>query len=204
VVSVGLTPGQSTTAGSTTSAITVIDAGTYQTTSSLTSTQVGQVTVGDTAQVSINGTTGSITGTVARVGPVAVSSSSYTYPVVIALDAAGGSIAAGSAASVSIDVAHTGDALVVPTSAIHTTAPGRGYVEVLQSGALKRVTVSIGVSGSTYTQVKSGLSQGQTVVIADPSQPLPASSTNSTGRTFGGAGAGGFGGVTRNFGGAAG
>jgi RND family efflux transporter MFP subunit len=201
VASVGVSAGQSVGAGSTTNTITVINAGGYQTSSSLTSTQASQVSVGDQAQVSVYGTSGSIPGTVSRVGPVSVSSSSDTYPVVVALNIPGSSMAAGSAAAVAIDVAKATDVLVVPTSAVHTTSPGRSYVVVLQAGKEKQTQVSVGVVGDIYTQISSGLSQGETVVLADPSQAVPSSSTNSTNRAFGGAGGfpgGGFpGGATR-------
>jgi multidrug resistance efflux pump len=46
VASVGISAGESVSAGSTTNTITVINTGGYQTTSSLTSTQVSPVSVG--------------------------------------------------------------------------------------------------------------------------------------------------------------
>jgi multidrug efflux pump subunit AcrA (membrane-fusion protein) len=194
VASVGVTAGEALGAGSATNAITVINTGGYQTTSSLTSAQVSQVSVGDQVQVSVNGTTGTVTGTVSRVGPVSIGTSSTTYPVIVALDAGGQTMSAGSTAQVNIDVAKATDALVVPTSALHTTNPGRSYVFVLQAGQEKQTPVTVGVVGSIYTQIKSGVAQGATVVLADPSQALPSSNTSATGSPFGGGGGGGGGG----------
>jgi multidrug efflux pump subunit AcrA (membrane-fusion protein) len=197
VASIGVSTGESVTPNSTTNAITVINTSGYQTTSSLTSTQVSQVAVGDQVQVSVNGSSGTIAGTVSRVGPVSVSSSSDSYPVIVALDTGGSTMSAGSTADVKVDVAKATNALVVPTSAVHTAGSGRSYVIVLQSGAQKQTRVSVGAVGDVYTQIKSGLVQGQTVVLADPSQALPSSNTNSTGGFPGGVGgfpgaAGGF------------
>ena len=202
VVAIAVAAGQSVSAGSSTSTVTVINSGGYQTTSSLTPAQVNQVAVGDAVQVSVYGTSGTISGTVSRVGPVTVGSSSDTYPVVVALDPAASTMSAGSSAAVNIGVATATNVLVVPTSAVHTSSPGRSYVIVLQSGKDKQTAVSVGVAGATYTQITSGLTAGQTVILADPSQALPSSNTSSTGPAFGGAG--GFPGGGQRFGGATG
>jgi HlyD family secretion protein len=187
VASVGLSNGQSVTAGSSGDAITIINSGSYQSTSSLTSSQVAEVAVGDQAQVTVDGTTGTISGTVSRVGPVDVSGTSYTYPLVVALTSTGAGIAAGSTSQVQIDLAHAGNTLVVPTSAVHTTSTHDSYVIVLQAGKQTDKKVSLGVVGDIYTQITAGITKGTTLVLANLSQAVPSSSTNSTTRTFGGA-----------------
>ena len=87
VAAVDLAAGQSVSSGSTSTTITITDPGSYQTTSSLTSSQVGEVETGDRVQVTIDGQSGSFNGTVTRVGPVDSGSSGYTYPLVVALAA---------------------------------------------------------------------------------------------------------------------
>ena len=129
VASIGIAVGQSVSAGSSGDAITIISPDEYEATSSLSSNQVGEVSVGDTAQATIDGTAGVIEGTVSRVGPVQASSGSYTYPVIIALETSGDGIAAGSATSISVDLAHADHTLVVPTSAVHTTSAGNSLRE---------------------------------------------------------------------------
>jgi HlyD family secretion protein len=188
VVSIGISPAQSISAGSTTDTITVINSGGYQVSSSLTPAQVSGAAVGDSVQVTVYGTTGPITGTVSRVGPVSTGSSSDTYPVIVALDPAASSLSAGSTAAVAIDSAQASNALVVPSSAVHTATPGRSYVLVLQAGKEKQARVTVGVVGDTYTQVTSGLTDGETVVLADPSMALPTSNATITGPGFGGGG----------------
>ena len=190
VAAVGVSVGQSVSAGSTSAAITITDPGSYQTTSSLTSSQVGEVATGDRVQVTIDGQSGSFNGTVTRVGPVQSGSSGYTYPLVVALTA--GSLSpsttvAGSTAQVAVDIAQASHAVVVPTSAVHTTAAGRAYVITLKSGQEVNTTVKVGVVGDVYTQITSGLSAGTQVVLANTSQPVPSSSSNST-NTFRGLG----------------
>ena len=193
VAAVDVSAGQSVSTGSTSSAITITDPGSYQTTSSLTSSQVGEVATGDHVQVSIDGQTGSYSGTVTRVGPVNSGSSGYTYPLVVALSP--GSLSpsttvAGSTAQLTVDIAQASHAVVVPTSAVHTSAAGRTYVITLKSGQEVDTTVKVGVVGDVYTQITSGLSAGTQVVLANNATPVPSSSSNSTNtlRRLGGAG----------------
>jgi len=195
VASVGVAVGQTVGADATANAITVISAGSYQVTASLTSSQATEVKVGDRVDVSVNGTTGSLTGTVARVGPVDTSGSSITYPLVVALPPGSDGIRSGASAQATVVVATAKNAVVVPTSAVHTTGAGHASVDVLRTGEEVRKPVSVGIVGSTYTQIDSGLTVGTTVVLADRSEPVPSS--NATGTRPGG-GLGGL--VTRGAG----
>ena len=79
---------------------------------------------------------------------------------------------------------------MVPTSAVHTTTTGSSYVMTLTSGQDVRTPVKVGVVGDVYTQITSGLSAGTQVVLANKSEAVPSSSSNSTNtfRGFGGAG----------------
>ena len=58
--------------------------------------------------------------------------------------------------------------------------------------------MSVGVVGTEWTEITSGLTKGQQVVLADVSEPLPSSATSSSNGTTGGTtgfpggGAGGF------------
>jgi HlyD family secretion protein len=70
----------------------------------------------------------------------------------------------------------------------------RTYVLELDKGELTRKVIKVGMIGNEYTQVLSGLSSGQSVVLADYSEAVPSTSTNTT--RFGGLGGlGGGGGV---------
>jgi multidrug efflux pump subunit AcrA (membrane-fusion protein) len=83
------------------------------------------------------------------------------------------------------------DVVAVPTSAVNTNGT-QSYVLVLSAGKLVDKTVKVGLVGYTYTQVMSGLKEGESVVLADYSEAVPTSNTATVGG-FGG-GAGGFGG----------
>lgn len=199
VAAVNLAAGQSVSAGSATDAITIVNSGSFQATATLTPTQANEVKVGDAAQVTVTGTTGTLDGTVARVGPVDTSSSSYTYPLVVALPAGSHGIASGSAAQITITLAEAKDTEVVPTSAVHRSDAG-SYVDVIKGDQAVRQVVQVGVVGAEYTQITSGLTPNAEVVLADLSQAVPSSSStsSSSSRLLGGGG-GGFPGAGRSF-----
>jgi multidrug efflux pump subunit AcrA (membrane-fusion protein) len=186
IASVGLAVGQSVTAGSASAAITIINTDTYAVTASLPSSQSAAVHVGDEASVTINGTAGTLPGTVSRVGPVNTSASGDTYPLIVALAPGSHGITAGSTAQVQVVLRQVDHALAVPTSAVSTGSTHNSSVVVLVAGNPVRRKVTVGVVGARYTQITSGISANMTVVLADLSQAVPSSSTNSSSNGFGG------------------
>ncbi len=83
--------------------------------------------------------------------------------------------------------------VAVPTSAVQTFG-SRSYVLVLSKGEVTRKVVKVGMVGDEYTQVLSGLTPGESVVLADYAESVPSSSTNTFGGVGGllGGGGGGF------------
>jgi multidrug efflux pump subunit AcrA (membrane-fusion protein) len=191
VASIAIGAGDTVSAGSSTSAIVIIGTQSYEVTGTLSSTQVASVKDGDSAQVSVDGDAGTITGTVAQLGPVQSSSSGYTYPVVIALPATAEGLHSGSTANVSITTGEAKNVLAVPTSAV-MTQDTTSYVLVLSSGGTKQKDVKVGIVGDIYTQVLSGLQKGNEVVLADDAEAVPSSNTTTVG---GLGGTGGFAGA---------
>ncbi len=89
--------------------------------------------------------------------------------------------------------------LYVPAAAI-TTANGVSTVKVVKNGKTSAVTVTTGLVGDDGTQIKSGLTAGETIVIGSVS--TATTTTGTTGTT--GTGTGGFGTGTGGFGGGTG
>jgi multidrug efflux pump subunit AcrA (membrane-fusion protein) len=195
VEAVGIYTGEKVTAGSQTETITVQSVGSYEVTADLTTSQVQGVSPGQSASLTFDSVSGTFAGRVASVEPVLASSSSYTFPVVISLSSPTGPLPVGSRAHASIVLGQADGALAVPTSAVHT-ANGSSYVLVDRSDREVRTAVKVGLVGPVYTQILSGLTAGQVVILADPSLPVPASSNNPTpGRLIGRLGGAGFGGA---------
>ena len=69
--------------------------------------------------------------------------------------------------------------VAVPTSAVQTLGTRSYVLEVLDKGELTRKVIKVGMVGDTYTQVLSGLTPGQSVVLADYAEPVPSSNTDT-------------------------
>jgi macrolide-specific efflux system membrane fusion protein len=138
------------------------------------------VKAGQSAAVEVDGVDGNLVGTVSQVGPVQSTSSGYTYPVVVALPNSDSGLYTGSTANVVISTGKVSHVVAVPTSAVETLG-SRSYVLELSKGQLSRKFIRVGMVGVTYTQVVSGLTPGQSVVLVDYAEPVPSSNTNSLG-----------------------
>jgi multidrug efflux pump subunit AcrA (membrane-fusion protein) len=194
VAAVGMTVGSSPN-GQT---ITIIGKGVQQASIAVPLGEIDLVKVGQRATLTADGTAKKLHGTVSSVGLLSsTTGSSTTFPVTVDLDSDSPALFDGSGADVTISTASATNVLTVPNSAIHTSANGRHTVTVVDGDKTTTVPVTIGVTGSAVSQIKSGLKAGQRVVLADLSQQLPSSSTSNTGTTrF----PGGFGGGAFNIG----
>ena len=82
----------------------------------------------------------------------------------------------GGTASVNVSVASATNVLCVPSTALFTGANGALQVDVWSGGRAYATTVTIGLVGSTLTQITSGLQAGEQVVLSPVGQTaLPAS-----------------------------
>ena len=142
------------------------------------------------------------TGTVTSVGTVATSTDGVaSFPVTVTVTGTPTGLYSGSTVEVAITYRETDNVLEVPTAAI-TTKGGQSTVTVSVNGATSTKQITTGQSSGAETQVLSGLSAGDQVVvtvhvITAPSgsttgaraRPAPAVSEDSV---AGGAGGGGF------------
>jgi HlyD family secretion protein len=194
VVSVGISAGATVSAGSSTEVITIIGTKSYEVQATLDSSQIPEVKTGQSAQVEVDGVDRDLDGTVSQVGPVQSTSSGYSYPVVVSLPDSSESLYAGSGSNVNISTGEVSNVVAVPTSAVQTLG-ARSYVLALTKGQLTEKPIHVGMVGEAYTQVLSGLTPGQSVVLADYAEAVPSSNTNTTGglrSILGGGGSGGF------------
>jgi multidrug efflux pump subunit AcrA (membrane-fusion protein) len=197
VASASVSPGMSVSASSSTPAFIIIGAGTAEVTTSVNVTQIDDVKTGDTVQVTPDGAATPLPGTVTAVGLLSsTTGSTTTYPVTIGLAPSAEHLFAGAGATVSITIRQASDALTVPTSAVRTV-DGISTVTVLDKGKAATARIATGVTGSALTQVLTGVTAGDRVVLADLTLPLPSSnSTAATRRLTGGGGVGAAGGVS--------
>jgi RND family efflux transporter MFP subunit len=126
-----------------------------------------------------------ITGKVAHIDPTGTNDQGVvTFDVDISFDVQDAKLRPGMSAAATVITRMAQNALLVPNSAVKTT-DGQSYVQVVQKEGAEPtdVTVRTGLSNDTYTQIVSGVKEGDTVVTGT----LSSSSTSS-----GQSGAGGF------------
>jgi multidrug efflux pump subunit AcrA (membrane-fusion protein) len=186
--------------------IVIVGAGAAEVTVNVPLTSMATVHVGQKARVTPQGATSSVPGSVTSISllPSATSTgtgsgtgaaqstaaSTPTYPVVVRVPEALPALASGSRADVSLLIGLVTDVVTVPNSALTPLGNGQALALTFKGGLATRALVKTGYAGALTTQIASGLSVGQQVVLADLSTALPTNTTNA--RRFGvGAGAGG-------------
>ncbi|MGV8966030.1 MAG: biotin/lipoyl-binding protein [Cellulomonas sp.] len=185
VAAVSVSVGDAVTASSTTSVITVIGADGFVATATVPLSAIDTVDVGQSASLTAASTTAGLTGKVSSIGVLntSTSSSDPAYTVVIAIDPTSEPLFNGASAQVVVTVASKEGVLSVPTSAVHVDGSST-TVQVLDGdGFAAEVTVEIGAIGSELTEILSGLTEGDEVVLADLSEVLVSDTSTDSSRT---------------------
>jgi HlyD family secretion protein len=176
VAAVNLAVGDEVDAASSTAGVVVVGPGGYEATFSVSVDDLPDLEVGQTAEVRADGVVEPLAGEVVAIGVAANESS---YPVTVGFTEETGSLGNGSTASVTVTTDAADDALAIPTSAV-TLDGQQATVEVFDGEGTSTVDVEIGAVGDTWTEVTSGLDEGQEVVLADLDEPLPSSATDTS------------------------
>ena len=201
VVSIAGTVGGSSTAGAATSSATtsstsssttsgfivLSDMSELQVSTYVAEADAGNVEVGQHATVTFPALDQTAAGTVASIDLAStVSNNVVEYGVTVTLDDPSSDLRLGQTASVSITVGSKADVLNVPSSAI-TKVGDLSTVVVRKDGADATTQVGTGLVGDNGTEITSGLSEGDAVVLS-------TTTDGGGGFTFPG---GGFGGGLR-------
>jgi trimeric autotransporter adhesin len=203
VGSIGITAGQTE---SPSTGVTIVGEGAATVTVPVPLAKLPSVKVGQTAVVTPPGL-GQLTGSVTQISMLPAStvssassgfggssSSTVNYDVTVTLPSTPQTLASGTYATTTITTASAADVLTVPVSAVPEVASGQARVSVLFNGALKPTTVTVGAVGGGRAEIRSGLKEGDQVVLADTKAALP---TNSSQNVRGVTGPGGPGGTVR-------
>ena len=156
------------TDGSSSSVVTVVPDGQFQVVASFSEADAIQVEVGQEATVTFDALPdASATGTVTAVDAVATTTSSLvTYGVTIGIEDAPEELRNGMTATVAVVVDSVDDAVWVPAAAV-ATAGGVSTVTIRKDGVDTVTTVELGLVGDSGTQVTSGVSAGDELVVTD-------------------------------------
>ncbi len=188
-----------------TGAMTMIDTSSYTITVSVDEKDIPQLAVGQAVNVTVQALQSreTLPGTVTRVDPVPVTSSNglVTYNVEVTLNTGNQPLRPGMSSVASIVLKQLNNVLVVPNRFVTTNAAtGKSTVKVETApNTYVDVPVTLGTVTDTDSEIVSGVSIGQTLVI------LPAAgSTTAGGRAGLFGGGGGFGGPPGGFAGGGG
>jgi HlyD family secretion protein len=163
---------------------------------SLNEVDVAKIKLGEKTTVSFDAISDlTMTGTVAEIDTVGtVSSGVVTYTVKIAFDTENDLIKPGMSVSAAIITDSQTDALIVPSSAIKTqgttkyvqmfttplAAPAAGSRGTPSKVAPNKVTVEVGISDDTNTEILSGLKEGDQIVSSTITSTTATKSTSTT------------------------
>ncbi len=200
VASIPFTVGQQ---ASVTASAVVIGSGAIEVTVPVPLAKRPQVATNQTATVtsSVGGT--SLTGTISRIsllptststslaaaaagaagatGASSTTTSSTTYATVITVPSGGDALPEGSRVQATITTKTVDAKVVLPASAVTPTGSTSATVQVLNGSTVTLTRVVIGAVGDAYVEIVSGITAGETVVIADTTIPIAAVSIQ-TGR----------------------
>jgi multidrug efflux pump subunit AcrA (membrane-fusion protein) len=186
--------GSNSSSASSTAQFYVISTDSWVVDASVDDTQVGLLTNGDQAQIVPDGSTSIAYGTISSIALIASSSSGVaTYPVVVKITGNPSGLHPGATGTVSLIYRQISDVLEVPTAAIHVQK-GKTFVYELAGGKQVEHDITIGTASGGQSQVTSGLSAGDQVVIPVITVPGRATGTSTNRGGFGGGGGGGLGG----------
>lgn len=161
------------------SVMTITDLDSFTASVTLAETDISSVEVGQKAIMTFDALPDlTLTGKVTSIDTTGTNNQGVvSYTVVVTPDVGSKSVKGGMTVSVSIITKVATDVLAVPSSAVKSQGTdGTQYVQVLQNGVPTNVTVETGMSTDAYTEIVSGLTEGQEIIV----KAVSASSGNTT------------------------
>jgi Membrane-fusion protein len=187
--------GSSSSSSSSSASFVIIETSKWKVEGSIGAADLASVKAGQAVSITTDASTDALSGTVASVGIVATSTSddgTATFPVVINLSGTQTDLYSGTTATAVITTGSYTDVLTVPTAAIKSEN-NKTVVTKVSGDQTSTVEVEVGKVFGDYTQVTSGLSEGDTVRITFSRSTTTSSSGESqSGFGFGGGLGGGL------------
>jgi macrolide-specific efflux system membrane fusion protein len=189
-------PSSSASSSSSSGFMTIADTSKLDIKGQFTEADVAKIKKGRQANVSFDAMPGTrATGTVTAIDQTSTTSNNVVqYGVTVTLDDVPSGLRIGATATVVVTTARATNVLYVPSAAVRT-AGGQSTVTVLSGGKQITRVVQTGAQGDQGTEIKSGLNEGDQVVIVTTTGTGTGSGGFPTGRFPGGGGIGGGGGA---------
>jgi membrane fusion protein, macrolide-specific efflux system len=150
--------------------ITIADTGKLDIKGEFTESDVSKIKKNQQATVTFDAMQGArATGKVTAIDQTSTTSNNVVqYGVTVSLDDPPSGLRIGATATVQVTTASAQNVLFVPTAAVRTAGNGngRGTVTVMSGGKQVTKIVQTGVQGAQGTEIKSGLNEGDQVLVA--------------------------------------
>jgi multidrug efflux pump subunit AcrA (membrane-fusion protein) len=161
----GATTVSTGSSSSSSGSLTISNVGNLKVQVAVSEVDVPKLQIGQKAEVTFDAIADKLfTGTVALISPNGTSSSGVVnYDVDITLDTQDPSLKPDMTATADILTQVAENVLVVPNAAVKSDGKTKYVDAVGQNGSSSRVTVVVGVSDETSTEIKSGLTEGATI-----------------------------------------
>ncbi|MBT8228321.1 MAG: HlyD family efflux transporter periplasmic adaptor subunit [Dactylosporangium sp.] len=132
-----------------------------------TEAEVARIAIGQSARITLpNLPNQEFTGTVFQIDPAGtISSELVRYPAVIAFDEIPDILLFGQTANAAVITESAAEVLYVPATAVSDRNGSTGTVTVRVRSRDERRTVRIGLRGDVYTEIQSGLAEGDEVLV---------------------------------------
>lgn len=180
VVAINAEPGLAAPSGDT----IAIEVEPMEVTAGFAESDLPSLKIGQDATVTVTALGQDLTGKVSQIMPVAAtagSSSVVTYAVTVTLDGSTDAVRSGMSADVAVTTASATGVIAVPAIALNGTT-GNYSVRVLDAaGQVQTVPVDVGLTTSTLAEIKSGLTDGQSVITGTTAARNSTTTTNSGG-----------------------
>ena len=148
--------------------ILVISTNSWLVNATVDATSVGLIKKGNQAQLTVTGASDTVYGTISSIGLVSSSTSgTASYPVVIDVTGSPSGLHDGANVTATLIYKQVSNVLVVPTIALHRNANGGQYVEQVKNGKTVQTTVRVGIASGGQTQIVSGLSAGDKIIVPE-------------------------------------
>lgn len=144
----------------------IVDVDAVKATADVIESQLSQVSLNQQALISIDGINMPISGTIAYISPT-LQPRQRTATIEIRIDNAEGTLKPGMFAKVSVPVEVRPDAILVPrVSLIEDAETKTQNVFVVEAGMSQRKPVQIGLSRGGEVEIRNGLNEGESVIVA--------------------------------------
>ncbi|MGY4645429.1 efflux RND transporter periplasmic adaptor subunit [Cellulomonas sp. URHB0016] len=163
----GNEPDQSDGDSDTSGQFVIVGTDAWQVEVDVSDADVASLQVGDQAEVTPDGATDPVFGTIATIGLLSTSTEGVAaYPVTVALTPGQEGLHDGVAADVELVYQRRTDVLTVPSLAVTTTDGTSTVTKVAADGTQSTAEVTVGETSGNLTEITAGLAEGDEVVLA--------------------------------------